>query len=229
MSIFVNRITKITQQLPKIPSTRLPYAVNLNCLNFFPNNIEYNIPLYQLTPYYLRDEEGHIFENIWQGSKIYHFVSAQTEIKANKVIWQHPTETHVINGLIQPAYWAWRSKVYNNQYAVRFPNGYEGRHKCLGALWKTRDRWELLPYIVARKKIYCKVYAELVQKTEAYTMIKKLYDQGFDLQICEMDVRPSLITRELLKTELHNTKESFGHGYVLASCLLGATDLFDDN
>ena len=86
MSIFVNRITKITQQLPKIPSKNLPYAVNLNCLNFFPNNIEHGIPLYQLTPYYLRDEEDHIFENVWQGSKIYEsFIEFSKEIHLTSV------------------------------------------------------------------------------------------------------------------------------------------------
>lgn len=227
MAIYVNRITKVAQQLPSLLSNS-PRSINLNCLNFFPTNVYHGIPLYQLTPYYLRDENGHIFENIWQGSKLYEFVAQQTEIKAGKVIWNHPTETHVVNGQVLPAYWAWRRKIYNNPYAVRFPNGYYGRDKCLGALWQVDDQWRLLSYIAARKRIYCEVYADLVQKTEAFAMLKTLHSQGIDLQLCEMDVRPGLVTRDVLQTELHNTKQSFGHGYVLAACLLDATDLFNE-
>ena len=227
MSIYVNRIVKVNQRLPNLP-IKDGNTLNLNCLNFFPNNVYQNIPLYQLTPYYLHDENGCIFENIWQGSKLYEFVATQADIKANKVIWHHPTETHVVNGQVQPAYWEWRRKLYNNPYAVRYPNGYYGRHKCLGALWQTNGVWKLLPYIPARKKIYCSVYASLVQQTTAYKMLKELHDQGVNLQLCEMDVRPGLITREVLQTELHNPNQPFGHGYVLAACLLQATDLFND-
>lgn len=237
MSIYVNRITKVGQRLPPLLSSSSP-SLNLNCLNFFPNNVYLgvtppnggllNIPLYQVTPYYLHNDEGHIFENIWQGSKLYEFVAQQTEIKADKVIWHYPTETHVVNGKVLPAYWEWRRKLYNNKYAVRYPNGYYGRHKCLGAIWNDNGKWELLPYIAARKKIYCKVYAELVQRTEAFTMLKSLYNQGVNLQICEMDVRPSPITKDVLRTELYNQTDPFGHGYVLAACLLDATDLFDE-
>lgn len=227
MAISVNRIVKVGQQLPPCPFDE-SNSLNLNCLNFFPNNFCNNIPLYQLTPYYLRDKEGHIFENIWQGSKVYETVTQQEEIKAGKLIWSHPTETHVVNGQILPAYWAWRYKLYNNKYAVRYPNGYYGRHKCLGALWNVDDKWQLLPYIAARKKIYCKVYAELVQQTEAFAMLKKLHEQGVNLQLCEMDVRPGIVTREVLRNELYNDKQPFGHGYVLAACLMNATDLFDE-
>lgn len=69
MAIYVNRITKINQPLPPAPDG----VLNLNCLHFFPNNVltghphnnvMYNILLYQVTPYYLKDLEGHIFENI---------------------------------------------------------------------------------------------------------------------------------------------------------------------
>lgn len=224
MAIYVNRITKIVQPLPPAPEG----VLNLNCLHFFPNNIQDGIPLYQITPYYLKDKEGHIFENIWQFSKVYNFVDAQHEVKAGKVIWSHPAETHTVNGQLTPEFWAWRKEGWNNPYAVRFPNGYHGRHLCLCALWCENGAWIALPYIPARKKIYCKVYAELVQATEAYTMLKTLHDSGRGLQICEMDVRPGLITAEVLRQELNNPKEPFGHGYVLATCLLGLTHIFDE-
>ena len=223
-SLYVARITKITQQLPPAPEG----VLNLNCLHFFPNNVMHGIPLYQITPYYLKDAEGHIFENIWQGSKVYPSVDPQNEVKAGQTIWSHPGETHVVDGQLTPAFWAWRKKLWNNPYPVRYPNGFYGRHKCLYALWMENGQWITLPYVPARKKIYCKVYAELVQATEAYKMLKALYDSGQNLQICEMDVRPGLITEEVLRRELNNPNDPFGHGYVLATCLMGLTHIFDE-
>lgn len=101
-------------------------------------------------------------------------------------------------------------KLWNNPYEVRYPNGYYGRHKCLYTLWNEDGEWVKLPYILARKKIYCKVYTELVQTTDAYKQLKELYDKGQSLQICEIDVRPGLITEETLRKELNNSKQSFG-------------------
>jgi hypothetical protein len=225
MSIYVNRIIKVNQKLPPVPE---PNVLNLNCLNFFSNNVMHDIPLYQISPYYLKDAEGHIFESIYQFSKYYERVSYQNQIKGNKIIWSHPEEVHVMNGEFTPAFWAWRKKGWNHPYAVRYPNGYDGRSACIGALWNENGNWITLPYIPARKKIYCKVYAELVQTTGAYKMLKALYDSGQSLQICEMDVRPGLVTEEVLRREINNPDFPFGHGYVLATCLMGLTHIFDE-
>jgi hypothetical protein len=224
MAIYVNRIVKVAQPLPPAPEG----ALNLNCLNFFTNNVMYDIPLYEITPYYLKDAEGHIFENVWQFSKVYEKVDAQHEVKAHKVIWSHPAETHMASGQLTQQFWAWRKKGWNNPFAVRYPNGFYGRHRCLCAMWYENGAWTSLPYVPARKKIYCQVYANLVQGTEAYKRLKELHDQGQALQICEMDVRPGLITEEVLRKELNNDKEPFGHGYVLAACLLGLTHIFNE-
>lgn len=224
MAIYVARIVRINQRLPAAPEG----IMNLNCLGFFTNNVMYDIPLYQITPYYLKDSEGHIFENIWQGSKVYQSVEAQHEIKGGKVIWSHPEEVHAIEGHLTKEFWAWRKKLWNNPYPVRYPNGFHGRHKCLHALWNENGQWIKLPYIPARKKIYCKIYAELVQATEAYIMLKKLFDQGQSIQICEMDVRSGLIAEENLRRELNNSEQPFGHGYVLAACLMGLTHIFNE-
>lgn len=226
MSIYVNRITKITQPLPPLP---VDGVLNLNCLHFFSNNVMYGIPLYQISPYVLKDAEGHIFENIHQFSKCYKAVDAQHEVKSSKIIWSHPAEVHINdNGEFTKEFWQWRSKGWNNPYPVRYPNGYHGRSKCLFALWYENGEWIKLDYISARKKIYCKIYAELVQETEAYKMLKELVNNGTSIQICEMDVRPGLITEEVLRRELNNPDFSYGHGYVLSACLMGLTHIFDE-
>jgi len=43
-----------------------------------------------------------------------------------------------------------------------------------------------------------------------------------------MDVRPGLITEDLLRREINNPYQPFGHGYVLATCLLGLEKIFDE-
>lgn len=238
--IYVARITKVTAPLPSAPEG----AINLNCLSWFPNNTYQGVPLYELTPYFLRDEDGVIFENVWQSSKVYGSVQAQHEIKAGKVIWSHPSEVHVDqNNQVNAAYWNWRHKLRANPFAVRYPNGYHGRHTCRCCLWlkpsdsqdlskegseKPDGTWLALPYIPARKEIYCKTYARLVQQTSAFKQLQALVDAGTSIQICEMDVRPGPITLDILKYELHNPAQPFGHGYVLAACLLGVTHIFDE-
>jgi hypothetical protein len=186
------------------------------------------IHLYQISPYCLKDSDGHIFENIWQGSKVYETVDAQHEIKSGKTIWSHPRETHILNENFTSEFWAWRKKLWNNQYPVRYPNGFHGRHRCLYALWYENNQWIKLQYVPSRKKIYCKIYAQLVQNTDAFHQLKALYDKGQSLQICEVDVRPASLTEDVLRRELNNADKPFGHGYVLATCLMGLTHIFDE-
>lgn len=217
MSIYVNRITKVNDPLPSPP---IPNCINLNCLSWFPNNVYDNIPLYQLSPYYLKDSQNHIFENIWQGSKVYASVDEQYQVKGGNVIWSHRSEIHVQDNTLTKEFWSWRRKLWNNPYPVRYPNGYYGRSKCLYALWFEDNKWIQLDYIAARKKIYCNVYSQLVNETEAFKILKQRFDSGENIQICEMDVRPSIITKDILLSELNNTTYPFGHGYVLAACLM---------
>jgi hypothetical protein len=206
---------------PSEITRRTSRFLNINCLNFFSNNIIDNIHLYQISPYVLKDNDGHILENIYQGSKVYEKVDEQREIKSGKLIWEHPSEIHVKDGNLTPEFWNW-----NNKHAVRYPNGFYGRHICLFSLWYENGQWMKLSYIQSRKKIYCSVYCELVQQTDAYKKLKQLYNNGINLQICEIDVRPCLLSREVLEREINNTKEPFGHGYVLATCLMECTDIF---
>jgi hypothetical protein len=220
--IYVERVVRVVQDLPPAPEGTL----NLGILSWFPNNVHHGLPLYQLSPYYLKDDQGHIMENIWQGSKVYPTITEQYQIKGGSVIWQHPSEVHVKNNEITPQFWVWRKKVWNNPYPVRFPNGFHGK-SCLCALWYEDDQWSRYQYIEARKKIYCRVYEFLVKKTACYAQLKKLYDNGQSLQICEMDVRPGLVTEEVLYREINNPDEPFGHGYVLTACLMGLEYLWN--
>ena len=224
MAIYVAKIKGAKTPLPIAPNNGLSF----NCVNWYSNtNVQYGIPIYQVSPFYLHDDNGYLLENIWQGSKVYLEVNPINKVINGKTIWQHPQETHVVNGELTLEYWQWRDKLWKNPYPVRYPNGYNGRHNCLFAVWCDNGKWEVLNYIPARKKIYCKVYEKLVKQTEAYQQLQALYDAGCTMQLCEIDVEDALITEELLIEKINDPRKPFGHGYVLAACLMRLTNIFD--
>lgn len=233
--IYTRRITRIFQKLPAPPSN---IDVNLNVLNFWESNVYHHplvgdIHLDEISPYCLKDEHNVIFENLYQGSKVYAHIEPQHEVKningSPTVIWSSGPQDHVVDGHVRPSYWEWRQKLMKNPYAVRYPAGMHDRHKCLYALhWNhNQQSWDTLDYISSRKKIYCQNYERLVKTTTAYKQLKELYDSGVALQICEMDVRDSMwCTRDSIRHELYNTHAPFGHGLCLATCLMGYEELF---
>lgn len=235
--IFVNLKTRVSAPLPDFELEGL----NLDVMSWFPNNIlsygEYKIPLYQLSPYYLKTGDGYLFENLWQAAKIYPSVTKQNLIYGTKTTWKHDSEVHLIesineNGtisqIITEEYWSWREKLLKNPYPVRYPNGFHGRHKCKCALWFDGEKWLRLGYIESRKLIYGKEYIKLIRQSEAFRMLKVIYDQGTNLQICEVDIRPSEINLEVLRAEINNDKKACGHGYFLACALMCSEEEIDE-
>lgn len=195
-----------------------------------------------LSPYVLKNEDGHLLENIWQFSKVYARVTAQriplSRFHPNTIVWDHPAEEHVIDNIVQPAYWKWREKGRQNSYAVRYPNGFHGRHNCLFSLWLNPDTktWDRLDYIEARKRIYCGEYSRLAPRTPHFAQLRALLENGTNLLIAEVDgpdptlnyppydsislESPALQMNETTaKLLVEDPKKPFGHGFVIA-CLL---------
>ena len=202
----------------------------------------------ELSPFVLKDEKGHLLENVWQFSKVYAYVNAQC-IKLSRfhprvIIWEHPKEVHVDDGKVLPAYWKWREKGMNNHYAVRYPNGYHGRHQCLYSLWPRNDgsgEFEKLSYIEARKKIYCGEYVRFAPQTAHFRKLQAMLAGGTNLQIIEVDgpdfrlnfppydqlseQNPGLlITAGIIKMLVNDSRKPFGHGYVVAALLLNGAE-----
>lgn len=197
-----------------------------------------------LSPYNLTDDEGCIMENIWQFSKVYETVPKSTQRYSrydSKVIWSHPTEIHVDkDGNLTEEYIAWREKGFHNPYPVRYPVGYNNRHKCICSL-KTIYSPQL-DYIEARKEIYLPVYVELVKKEPLFDELKSMLDKGINLLIVEVDgphqeslpyyikkyhVEDDFIENHTMLANstnldimLNDPKHPFGHGYCLAMALL---------
>lgn len=112
---------------------------------FHPVNVlswhKEDTPYFNLSPYFLKTEEGHLFENWWQGSKIYRRVF-------NNVVHPHRNLPHIVwwkyecengasselhfdeNNEILPRYFVWRKSIWENKFPVRYPNRFENRHTC---------------------------------------------------------------------------------------------------
>jgi hypothetical protein len=211
-------------------------------------------PYYVFSPYHLRtdgEEECQnsgniIFENFWQGSKVYDYVEdievyphkkLQGQIKhlSWKYVCNGGREYHLVNGEVTENYKKWRNSLFSCDKPVRYPNGYAGRMRCQFSLLITSDRNIRLNYIEARKRIYVQEYCRLVRKLPEYLQLLNKVRSGENICICEIDV-PSkekkgyynnvdenglyyadLVTLNQL---LNDPSEPFGHGLCLCLALL---------
>lgn len=197
-----------------------------------------------LSPYVLKNDKGHLIENIWQFSKVYPVVYKQriplSRYTPGKIIWQYKEEKHFLKGEITPQYWEWRKKGMENEYAVRYPNGFHGRKNCLFSFAQDENGiWKKLNYIEARKNIYCKEYIKYAPHTPHFKKLKEMLNNGQNLQLVEVDgpnptldyypynliskENPGLIIndKKIIKTLLNDERTPFGHGYCVATLLLG--------
>ncbi len=204
-----------------------------------------------LGPYCLKNEKGQIMENIWQFSKVYQTVpkSVQRYSKYDRtVIWDHPAETHATinpdsNYTLTGEYLKWRNKGINCPYPVRYPVGFNHRHKCLFALQSVNGKIDPTPldYIQSRINIYVPVYIELVKKEPQFLFLLNKIRTGQNILIIEVDGPHQeslsyykdkytannnfieggtmLCTKENLNIMLYDDKHPFGHGYCLAIAL----------
>ena len=208
-----------------------------------------------LGPYELKDEKGEIMENHWQKCKVYATIPAskQTYSRYDKtVIWDHPAETHAIfkrepeaTWQVLPAYFAWREKLEKAPKAVRYPVGFNHRHRCLFSLAERSDGVidpTPLDYIAGRKVIYAPLYERLARKCPLFAKLQVRLNAGESLCVIEVDGPHQealdyyvekygvsrdfiengtmLATPQNLSIMLNDEKFSYGHGYVLAGALL---------
>lgn len=208
----------------------------------------------ELSPFKLCDADGHIMENIWQFAKIYTFVPSYEDKKSG---WTSERELHINKKTqeITPAYWDWRRRGMDFQTPVRYPVGMAHRQYCRSHVWpesgNLTDAINMdadtpkinYKYVPARVKIYCPVYMEMAQKCEDYATISQLLEEGYNVQILDVDgpsaspefpydqmpegeygkdgVGSIEINEDNVKAMLNNVDQPFGHGYALACQLLG--------
>lgn len=200
---------------PKIEAP--PKTAVLNVFLPTADNVYNNIPLYQLSPYYLRDNDGYIFENWWQSCMLHGEVVEQYQEKNNIVIWQHPTEIHYDPKLrkVTREYLEWRLKLRKNPYPVVRPNGCRKTTKVFPYMHGD----EIKDLVDARKELYCNKYLELVTKTQAFEDLRKLLRRT-NFMLVDLDLIGSThYTDELFEERIKDTSCRFSHALVLAKAL----------
>ena len=153
----------------------------------------------ELSPFFLGPVElysGHVaknVENAWQFNKTY--------------------ACHVDgNGDPTDEWWKWAKAGWDNPRAIRYPMG-KGA-KPLYHYWNG----EKLGYIEARARIYCPLYSSAVEKTQAWSRLKKIYKEKKEIKLWSFD---SYDHRALGMNyaQVLTSQKSMGHGFVLA-CML---------
>ncbi|AYV78797.1 MAG: hypothetical protein Edafosvirus34_7 [Edafosvirus sp.] len=203
-----------------------------------------------LGPYCLKDDKGRYMENIYQFARLYEEI-AETTIRYSRysqlITWTHPKEIHVKDKKITEEYWKWREKGMKNKYPIRYPAGFNGKNKGMCALKENDDgTYDILDYIESRKQLYAATYCPLVESLPKFKDLKKRLKKGENLLIIEVDGphqesldyykikynvgnnfienNTILINKENIQIMLCDDKHSFGHGYCLASSLLGKSN-----
>jgi len=206
-----------------------------------------------LGPYVLCDEQERNMENLWQFSKVYEKVPATVARKSrfdNTIIWNHKAETHVDGKgeevSLLPEYWAWRQKGMNAPHPIRYPVGFNHRHKCLFAIpldASPLTALQKLDYVQSRKAIYLPLFCRLVTTQPQFATLLDKLNNGENLLIVEVDgpheesleyyqrtygTGPNfienntiLVNQRNMQIMLNDSKHPFGHGYCLAMALLG--------
>jgi len=207
---------------------------------------------YSLSPFYLRTDGNEeqvnngnvIFENFWQGSKVYpevnkidHYTNSTLRGNPKYLLWKYDrNEKHINNNNITPEYFIWRKSLFECDNAIRYPLGFNNRKTVKFSLLNKKDGTsEKLDYLSSRKRIYCKEYKRLVRKTDQYKKILNLLLQNNKICIFDIDVpdknKKGLygeysnnnifeVTYEKLEKLLNDPSEPFGHGLALAMALL---------
>ena len=172
--------------------------------------------------------------------------------KDKTIAWTHEGCIQVDDqGDVTPEWDDWRIRGFSSENFIRFPNGSDPKDRaaCLYAKTLNEDGTvsaERLDLIPARKKNYVKTYCENVQHHSLFKQLQLRLLSGENLLIIEVDgphqesldyykqkykvghnfiVNSTiLVTVETMIIMINDPRHSFGHGYALASKLLGIED-----
>lgn len=164
-----------------------------------------------LSPYCLKTDGneknfnngGIIFENFYQGSKIFDKVynikvyASKYHINNSKYLWweynaQNENYDELLNEndeINYELYTRWRDSLWNCNEAIRYPNGINRRKNVqFGLIKKQNGKERRLNYLDTRKKIYVREYKRLIKQTDEYKELLNKLINGENLLICEVDV-----------------------------------------
>lgn len=195
-----------------------PFIVqeNLAPNDYYPNGI---LPGFEYNPITKKQQcQVKIFENYWQGSKIY--INLQpgcpSEFIPDYIKKNIQTSLEGKDLVLSKNFFERRGKMFHDPQPYRrdFPKE-EG---CVLALYFDGH---IMSYIPSRLNVYCPHYAFLAEKTPEYQELKDRHQRGENLLIVGYDGRDVPITIDSMKKELINEHEIFGHELVLCCLLMG--------
>jgi hypothetical protein len=240
-----------TKQVKTISEKCVPPSDDYIVVNVFSWH-EKDTEFYDLCPYYLKtdgNEEqinkgGVIFENFWQGSKVYPVVKPievypHPSFRGNPkyLMWSYDkNEKHLDDkNNVLPEYFDWKKSLFDCKKPIRYPNSYGLRGTCKFALLiDKKGKQTKLDYISSRKRIYCQEYMRLVRNIQSYKKLLKLILNGEKICIFEVDVPTQnkkglygsyaegnifFATLDKIDKLLDDPSEPFGHGLCLAKAL----------
>lgn len=195
----------------------------------------------------LSNPGGIIFENFWQGAKVFNIVYPQKQYASRfhqtpEHLWfshnMSGSLLHTDGSLNLAKYTQWRDLVWACTRPVRYPNGHNHRSEVLYALV---DDGRRLDYLQSRKEIYVREYCRLIGDTPEFKLLQDMHRAGQNLCIAEMDVPKASkngayrkytdksesggiisvpLTVDILEELLNDPSAPFGHGLCIAMMLL---------
>jgi len=168
-------------------------------------------------------------EDGWQGSKVWSFHMRGRFAATAPGLWvDDPSQQRH-----DPTGEAWLPEWQKWSEHIRF-GGEAKRHRAkidedavnpkvpLFSYWQG----ERLDYVTARCRMYIPWYAQLVQVTTSYRYLKERFDAGTALILLDPDGQAreepwERLSRAELDARIRDPTKIFGHGFVLASVLLG--------
>lgn len=133
-------------------------------------------------------------ENAWQFSKLYDiFINEKDEVTKD--------------------YWDWAKHGWADLAPHRYPMGRGAKPRC--SLWDGQR----YGYIEARKRIYAPLYAEAVQKTKGWQLLRTYYEQYKLIVLRDYDGYDYAAQGKTLTQVLNDPARKMGHAFVLAMLL----------
>ena len=174
-----------------------------------------------------------------ENSKIINVTSSQS--KTSKYRRDFSPMTEIVGGYKEfwnfESYWQ-SGKVFDNipeektkkwWIDLKQPKRRYPKSKGMKVLYSSWDNGEKMDYISSRKKVYVPEYFELIKNKETLIELKNEFKKGMNITIYDFDGPKNIdgtvscleITKDVLIDKINDTQFPFGHGYVVASTILG--------
>lgn len=167
------------------------------------------------------------FENLWQYGKVYPKI-----YDVNRKIVPGIDE----DGNPTREFYEWRKRFYElkkekGDRHPALPSAIRHRDCKYMVYFNEKNELEKLDYVTSRKKIYIPEYAKLIVNTDSFKDIKKLYENGEKIALCDFDAwnyyGPNLDQDTTIVEVVNNPNFKVGHGYVIKMLLQGDIEVKD--